>query len=597
MSDTTQPFGAAFLIKSLGEERIFTSEKLTSEQRLFAETADRFLNDVVQPLNEQIEHPDGSYSTMVGLLKQAGELGLLMIDVPEEYGGLGLDKTTSMLCSEKLSQHGSFAVSWGAHTGIGTLPIVFFGNEAQKKKWLPLLATGEKLAAYALTEPGSGSDALAARTTATLTEDGGHYVLNGTKMWITNAGFADVFTVFAKVDGTKFTAFLVESEREGLSTGAEEGKMGLKGSSTRALNLDNVKVPKENVLGEVGRGHKIAFNILNFGRFKLGVGALGGCKTALKYAVPYALERKQFNEPIANFGAIREKFGRMAAFTYALDAMCYRVAGYMDQTINPLDETATDYPAKVMEAIEEFVVEDSIMKVAGSEILAFVVDEAVQVLGGYGYSSEYPAERAYRDARIQRIFEGTNEINRMLIPGQILKDTMKGKLPFFEAIQRVEAGMGGEKPALPSSSEGALARSAFLSERAKDLTIFTFQKAIEQRMASLKDEQELLLRLADMIIAVYAMDSTVARTQQQAEAGDANLGLKVDATALTVAHYYPQVLQIAEVIFQSLAEGSDEQAERYGAVLERFGYRHGLDVIAHQRRLAAATVERKQYAL
>jgi alkylation response protein AidB-like acyl-CoA dehydrogenase len=591
-----QPYGSAFLISEVGDERIFTSDDFTDEQRMFAETAQRFMDEAVLPRIEALEHPDAGFSAMVGLLKQAGELGLLMIDVPEAYGGLGLDKTTSMLCGEKLAIHGSFAVSWGAHVGIGSLPLVYFGDEAQKKKWLPKLATGELLAAYALTEPGSGSDALAARTTATLTPDGTHYVLNGTKMWITNAGIADLFTVFCQVDGSKFTAFLVEATREGLSTGAEERKMGLKGSSTRMLILDNVRVPVENVLGEVGRGHKIAFNILNFGRFKLGVGVLGGCKQALAQGAAYATERKQFGEAIANFGAIREKLAQVAAVCYALDSMCYRVAGYMDQTIDPLDEAAPSYAQQVMDAIEEFVVEDSIMKVYGSEALGLATDELVQIFGGYGYSAEYPAERAYRDARIQRIFEGTNEINRLLIPGQILKNTMKGRLPLFQAIQRAEASMSGEEEALPADDPATLSRERFLTEKAKQLSVFVMNKALQKHMADLKDQQEVLLRLADMVIACYAMDSTVTRTLQT-PASSPLVGLRRAAAGLIVARHYPEVLQLAQELCNHLAGGDEGLLASYEAAQARFTWRHGINVVSRQRALAGAVIDKLRYPL
>lgn len=596
MSDHNLPSGSAFLIQEVGSETIFTPEQFTDEQKMFADTADKFLTEEVLAQNEALEHPDADHSTMVNLLRKAGEIGLLMIDVPEEYGGLGLDKTTSMLCQEKMSQHGSFAVSWSAHVGIGSLPLVFFGNDAQKKKWLPALATGEKLAAYALTEPGSGSDALAAKTTAVLNEEGTHYVLNGSKMWITNAGFADLFTVFCQVDGNKFTAFLVESDREGLSTGAEEHKMGIKGSSTRALVLDNVKVPVENLLGEVGRGHKIAFNILNIGRFKLGVGCVGGSKIAARTAIEYATERKQFGEPISNFGAIREKFANMVTGIYTLESMSYRVAGYMDETIHHIDENAPDAAQQVLAAIEEFVVEDSIMKVFGSEILSEICDETVQTLGGYGYSSEYDAERLYRDARIQRIFEGTNEINRMLVPGQILKNTMKGKLPLFKAIQKAEAAVAADKETLPTNHDAPLTRESFLTEKGKQLTVYAFYQAMQKHMADLKDQQEILLRLADLIIACYALDSTVARTQQL-NPSSAGYGLKVSATSATVARYYPEILRISEELFQHLAGGDQGKLDGFYNALDRFSYRSGIDIISLQRELADAAVDKKRYPL
>ena len=366
------PRGCSFLFNPVGSEKIFTPDEFTEEQRMFAQTAEDFIEREVLPDVERLEEQEPGL--MVEKLKRAGEMGLLMIDVPEAYGGLELDKTTSMLCSEKLAKYGAFSVAHGAHTGIGGLPLVYFGNAEQKERYLPRMATGELLAGYALTEPGSGSDALGAKTSAVLCERGEErfYKLNGTKMWITNAGFADLFTVFAKVDGEKFTAFLVEASYEGVSTGAEERKMGIKGSSTRMLILDDVMVPEANVLGEIGRGHKIAFNILNIGRFKLGVGVLGGAKRTLEIATRYALERRQFKRPIASFGAIRQKLADMTVATYALESMCYRVAGYMDRAIGALDSGAPDYASAAMQAIEEFAIEDSIMKVFGSEAAGFV---------------------------------------------------------------------------------------------------------------------------------------------------------------------------------------------------------------------------------
>ncbi len=593
MSGTDKPMGSAFLIDEVGSKTIFSPEDFTDEQRMFGETVKRFMDEEVEPKSEELDHPDGDFSVLVGLLKKAGEVGLLMTDVPEEYGGLGLDKTTSMLCSELIGRQGSFAVTYGAHTGIGTLPITFFGTTEQKEKWLPLLATGEKLAAYALTEPGSGSDAMAAKTTAVLSEDGSHYVLNGTKMWITNAGFADVFTVFCQVDGNKFTAFLVEAGSEGLSTGTEEKKLGLKGSSTRMLILEDVKVPVGNLLGEIGRGHKIAFNILNFGRFKLGVGTLGGAKTALEFAARYANERKQFGKPISSFGAIGQKLAQMSIQCYALESMCYRVAGYMDQTISAIDASAPDYAQQVMAAIEEFAVEDSIMKVHGSEVLDFVVDEAMQVFGGYGYSCEYPAERAYRDSRINRIFEGTNEINRLLIPGILLKRAMKGQLPLFGAIAKVETVLGADKAPLPALGEG-LDRESFLVEKAKQLTIHAANQTIQKHMAGLKDQQELLMVMADMLIDVYALDSVVGRGLQL-DPQASGTGLKLLATRAAVAHHYASVVGKAERLYTHLAAGDQNQLDKHLAVLDKLSYRSGIDAIGLERQLAAATIEVENY--
>ncbi|MCA9564745.1 MAG: acyl-CoA dehydrogenase family protein, partial [Myxococcales bacterium] len=433
------PHGCFFLIDKAGSESdIFAPECFGEEQRMFAQSAGDFVEREVLPHAEELEKDPAK---MVPLLKKAGEMGLLMIDIPEAYGGLGLDMTTSMLCTEKMAQYASWSVTHGAHTGIGTLPLMYFGTEEQKQAILPKLATGELLAAYALTEPSSGSDAMNAKTKAVQVEVDGetYWKLTGTKMWITNGSFADLYTVFAKVNGEAFTAFLVEAPSKGLSPGAEEKKMGIKGSSTTQVNLDGVLVPAKNLLGEVGKGHKIAFNTLNIGRFKLGVGAVGGSKPLIREAIRYAKDRVAFGKPIAEFGAIRAKVADMTVRMYALESMCYRVGGYMDATLKGLDSSDPKYPAQAMRVIEDYSVEDSIMKVYGSECVDFVVDECLQILGGYGFSQEYPIERAYRDSRINRIFEGTNEINRMLLVGTVLKLTMKGQLPLFQKVQEIQA--------------------------------------------------------------------------------------------------------------------------------------------------------------
>lgn len=593
-SQAQAPRGCSFLLDPAGSEVIFTPEQFTEDQLLFAATAQEFMDKEVLPDVDALEKQ--APGLMEQKLKKAGELGLLMIDVPEAYGGLELDKTTSMLVSERLATYASFSVSHGGHIGIGMLPLVFFGSAEQKERYLPRLAAGELLAAYALTEPGSGSDALGAKTSAIPeTRDGVEgYVLNGTKMWITNAGFADLFTVFAKVDGDKFTAFLVEAGYAGVSTGAEEHKMGLKGSSTRVLNLDGVFVPATNVLGAVGRGHKIAFNILNFGRFKLGVGTVGGSKRTLRIAIEYALERKQFKQPIASFGAIQQKIADMAIQLYALEAMSYRVAGYMDTNIDALDKSAPSYAADMMAAIEEFAVEDSIMKVVGSETADFIADEAVQIHGGYGYSAEYEVERTYRDSRINRIFEGTNEINRMLIPGMILKRTMKGELPLFDVIARAEAVLKGERETPPTPSETGLAHEFFVAERSKLLSVYLANLAIQRHMADFKDQQEIMLALADMIMLVYGMDSTLARVQQRADAGTATPVHFAIARAYT-AESHNKVVSIAERLAPSLTE-ADKLERRYDGIA-KFTVRPMLDLIAAKRRVAAFMLEHPRWSL
>ncbi len=593
-TDLSLPRGCSFLIEEVASERIFTPEQMTDEQRMFASTAREFMEREVLPQVEELE--DQNFDKMVELLRKAADVGLLMIDIPEEYGGLQVDKRTSMFVSENLSQYAGFSVTYGAHTGIGTLPLLYFGTPEQKEKWLPRIATGEVIAAYALTEPGSGSDAMAAKTKAVLDEDGEHYVINGSKMWITNAGFADLFTVFCQVDGSKFSAFLVEATRDGVDTGAEEKKMGIKGSSTRQLILEDVRVPKENLLGEIGKGHKIAFNILNIGRFKLGVGVAGGAKRTLGVAAKYALERKQFGQPIADFGAIREKLGEMAVRIYALESMCYRVAGYMDETLEPLDRTSPDYIQQAMDAIEEFAVEDSIMKVYGSEVFQFVADEAVQIHGGYGFSGEYEVERTFRDCRVNRIFEGTNEINRMLIPGTILKRTMKGQLNLFDAIGRVEAELA-QASTVAQPGQGAdpeLKFERFLTEQAKRVTIYVANQAIQKHMADLRERQEILLLLADLIIGVYAMDSTVARTAQiVADIGLDKAEVHRAATRVAVNDFYQQISRIGEELLCHLYR--EEKLTTHLANLDRLAPRPRIDVISLRRKVADAVVAKEKY--
>lgn len=589
-----KPKGCAFLLEDVGSEEILTPEQFSQDQKMFADTAKSFMDKEVFPRVEELEK--GNFDLMVEVLRKSAEVGLTMVDIPEEYGGLGVDKTTSMIITENLSHYSGWATTYGAHTGIGMLPLLFFGTHEQKAKWLPKIASTEVIAAYALTEPSSGSDALAAKTRAELTEDGEHWVLNGKKMWITNAGFADLFTVFAQVDGDKFTAFLVEGDREGFSTGAEEKKMGLKGSSTRELSLENVKVPKENLLGEIGKGHKIAFNILNIGRFKLGVGTLGGGKRTLRLATEYALDREQFGQPIANFGAIRWKLAEMAAKLYALESMSYRVAGYMDQTLQVLDSGADDYIDKMMKAIEEFAIEDSILKVYGSETIDYVADEAVQIHGGLGYSAEYEVERIYRDTRINRIFEGTNEINRMLIPGMILKRTMKGQLNLFGQIQKVEMALAqGEKPTPPPMGDDPeLAFESFLTEQAKKLGVYCANQAIQKHMADLREQQEILIDLADIISQLYVMDSTVSRTRQLIEVeGLEKTGAHQAATRLILAGAFRIVRECSERLLYNLAEG-----DALNAHLEAFGklsFYSRIDEIGEARVVADAVCAREGY--
>ncbi len=588
------PKGCAFLIERVGSTPIFTPENFSEEQTMFAETAGQFMIREVMPHINALEK--GDHDLMVSILKKAADLGLLLVDVPEEYGGLQVDKTTSMIVTEAISIFAGFSVTFAAHTGIGSLPLIFFGNKAQKEKWLPRMATGELMAAYALTEPGSGSDALAAKTKAIMGDDG-LYTVNGSKMWITNAGFADIFTVFCQVEGSKFTAFLIEADQEGVTIGAEEHKMGIKASSTCSVSFKDVKVSPDNILGEVGKGHKIAFNILNIGRFKLGVGCVGAGKYTLKLAVDYAKERKQFGQPISDFGAIRSKIADMATRLYALESMSYRVAGDMDKTLDILDSKADDYSNSVMKAIEEFAIEDSIMKVYGSETIDFIVDEAVQIHGGYGYSSEYDVERMYRDSRINRIFEGTNEINRMLIPGMVLKRTMKGQLGLFDVIQDVDKMLkeptSPEVP--PRADDEDMTFACFVTEQAKAVTMYVANQAIQKHMADLRDQQEILTDLADLIIAVYAMDSVVARTRQIIkDIGFEKTELHRAATKIIVATHYQDCERIGLNLLSHLAEG--EKLEAHLKNFDRLTCKTQIDLISLRRTVAEATIEREKYA-
>src|SRR6202521_1038372 len=424
---STKVSGGSFLLETRRPEEVFTPEDFTEQHQLIGQTAEEFANNEILPNAEKIEHKDFSISRE--LLKKAGDLGLSGVEIPEAYGGLEMDKVTAAVIADHIAKYAGFATTWGAHSGIGMLPIVYFGTEEQKKKYLPRLAAGEIVGAYALSEATSGSDALNCRARAVLSPDGKHYILNGEKMWITNAGFADLFTEFAKVDGEKFSAFLVEKTFPGFSIGAEEHKMGIRGSSTCPLILNDCKVPAENLLGEIGKGHIIAFNILNIGRFKLGAMCVGGGRVSLESAISYAKQRKAFNKSISDFGLVREKIANMATLLYVGESLVYRTGGMMDAALAEVDKSGAESTKEARKAIEEYAVECSIIKVWGSEMVDYIVDETLQIYAGYGFVEEYPAERAYRDARINRIFEGTNEINRLIITGFLLKRAMTGQLP------------------------------------------------------------------------------------------------------------------------------------------------------------------------
>ena len=484
---------------------------------MIRDTAERFMLDRVMPNLERVEGKDHEF--MKALLKEAADLGLLGAEIPERYGGLALDLLSLMLIGEQIARLASFSVSFGAHAGIGTAPVLYFGNEKQKSEWLPKLASGELISSYALTEPNSGSDALAARTKAVLSEDGEHYIINGNKMWITNGGFADLSMVFAKVDGEKFTCFIVPTDAKGFAAAAEEKKMGLHGSSTTALVLDNVKVPVENVVGEIGRGHKVALNVLNLGRFKLGAWCISSSKFAINDAIKYAKERTQFGKNLHEFGAIANKFGQMVALTWIGDSMNYRTAGMIDDSLKSLD--AEDY-AGALKAIEEYVVECSILKVMCSEFLDYVVDEGVQIFGGYGFSQEYPAERHYRDSRINRIFEGTNEINRLTITGMMLKRAMAGRLPLMDSLMEIQNDIAEGKKIEPTP--GVLGPELDLVKACKRATLLAAGLAINAvGFDKLGNSAEAWARFASCLIEVHTLPSaTVARRSNSAMSSDSS---------------------------------------------------------------------------
>lgn len=544
--------GGEFLLREVEPTQVFTPEDFSSEDLAIAQAAEDFIRGEVLPRNADIEHQQEGLT--IGLLKKAGELGLLSGDLPEAFGGLNLPKTTSTLLAEKMSLQASFAVSWGAHVGIGTLPILFFGTPEQKQRYLPKLATGEMIAAFSLSEANCGSDPLSARTKATLSSDGKHYLLNGEKMWTTNAGWADLFIVFAKVDGEKFTAFIVERNFPGVSVGREEHKLGIKGSSTRRVILENAQVPAENVLHEIGKGHHVAFGVLNIGRFKLAAATLGGAKEALTIATRYAKDRQQFGQPIANFGLIRQKLAEMAIQLYALESTVYRTAGMLDEAFHAIDATAPDANAQYREADEEYPVECAILKVFGSEVLDFVADETMQIHGGFGYTEEFPAAQIYRDSRINRIFEGTNEINRLLMIDQLMRRALKGKLPgLMEKIQALRSELNQPQMPSPDPADPLEAIGRYIVN-AKKAVLLTAGMAAEQVGTDLEEKQEIVGHLADCLIQLYAMESVWLRTRKLQKKG-LDITLPLAMTRVFAYDAFDKIEANARRAIHSFAEG------------------------------------------
>lgn len=584
--------GGEFLVKETNSQDVFTPEDLNEEQLMIIQSTESFIDSEIIPVYDKIEKQEPGLTE--SLLEKAGELGLLGLAIPEEYGGLGKDFNTNSLLIEYMAKSRSFSLSLGAHIGIGTLPIVYFGNEQQKSYYLPKLATGELKACYCLTEPGSGSDALGAKTTAILNPEGTHYIVNGQKMWITNSGFADVFIVFVQIDGNKFSALIMEKGMEGLTLGAEEKKMGIKGSSTRQVFLENVKVPKENLLGEIGKGHLIAFNILNIGRYKLAAGVLGGSKLALEQAAKYAMERQQFKVPIGTFGAIQYKIAEMATRIYALQSSCYRASDLIDNKEKELVAQGKPFQEAIMLAAEEYAIECSVLKFFGSEVLDYCVDENVQVHGGMGYSEELGAAGAYRDARINRIFEGTNEINRLLTVDMLLKRAMGGKIDLMSPAMAIQKELMSVPDFGSDEDETPLAAEAKAVKNAKKAILMVAGAAVQKLMAKLKNEQEILMNIADMISEVYAMESVVLRTQKLIAArGEAECATQISMAKVYISDAIERVNLDGKHALQAFAEGDELRIMLMG--LKRYTKYETVNTKELRRAIAGKVLEAGKY--
>jgi alkylation response protein AidB-like acyl-CoA dehydrogenase len=582
----TKHQGGSFLLTATSPEEIYSPEDFTPEHYAIARTTEEFWNKEVAPNVDAIQHQEPGLA--ISILRKSAKLGLTAVILPEKFGGMEMDLTSMMIVAEGVSKDGSYSGWHGAHTGIGTLPLLMFGNEEQKQRYLPKLASAEMVAAYCLSEPQAGSDALAARTRADLSPDGKHYILNGQKMWITNGGGADLYTIFAKVGGEKFTAFLVERSYPGVQPGAEEKKMGIKGSSTTAIYLDNVHVPVENVLGEIGRGHIIAFNILNLGRLKLGPFAIGGSKEVLRVSLKYAKERKAFGKSIAEFGMIQHKLAEMAIRIYACETTSYRVVGLIESEMEGFSWNNPNAAQMMLKSVEEYAAECSYIKIFASEMLDYVVDEGVQIHGGYGYSQEYAVERAYRDSRINRIFEGTNEINRLLATGMLLKRAQRGQLPLVEAVKKLQAEILGG-PSLSANGD----ENTKLVENAKKVSLFALGVAFQKFMTALEDQQEILASITDVAMNTFAMESVLLRTQKLAKLGKGEIAGEMCSVFLREA--METIESAARNVLSASSEGDSLRTNL--AVLKRFTKFEPVNAIEARRKIAARLLAADRYVV
>ena len=583
--------GGEFLIKDTDPQSVFIPEELNEEQKMMNEAAKEFVEKEIWPRLDAIDKQEEGLT--VSLLKQAGELGLLGVSIPEEYGGLGEDFNTNTALLFEMGASHSFSVSYAVHTGIGSLPILYYGSEEQKKKYLPKLASGELMTAYCLTEPTSGSDALSAKTTAVLSEDGKYYTLNGQKMWITNGGFAEILITFAQVDGDKFTCFIIDADSEGFNRGEEENKLGIKGSSTCALFLDNVKVPTENILGEIGKGHYIAFNILNVGRFKLCAMTTGSAKKVATIGIQYANTRKQFGQPISSFGAIKHKIAEQATRIFASESAAFRVSDLISKKIKELREDGNKYGEAAVKAAEEYAIECAMLKVFGSEMLDYVVDEAVQIHGGYGYSEEYPVARAYRDSRINRIFEGTNEINRLLTVDMLVKRSLKGRIDFMGAALAVQKELVSI-PEFGEESDELLAAELKAVQNVKKAILVIAGAAVQKLMENLKDEQEIIMNVTDMMIEVFACESVFMRTVKLSNSkSDSELQPYINMTKVYISDAVERINLYGKHAIAAFAEGDDLKMLMLG--LKRFTKHEPVNTTKLRREIADMLIEADKY--